>query len=329
MPQLPSLATSLPPTPPEGVNTKANTTVLGEQVDLNDMGFGNQEISLDSIPLFADFGSKAANLEYSILSNILQNSNEGSPKPDHLPYPHKDRITPESSISSSSSDAEKGRMLAELVDHSRPRSTSVVEDRHPEEIYASVTKPYSYTQAFHALVAYLRSRFDRQHLMHMARAMAEYRPSFIATTKTLKEEDLIFMEKCFQRTLYEFEKIIAVSGTPTIVWRRTGQIAAVGEEFCVLTGWTQEQLLTSSTPVHFNKTGSPMFIVELMDDKSVVDYFDVFSTLAFGDSRGVTMTECTLLNPAGEKIPTACTWTVKRDVFDIPMMIIGNFLPIL
>lgn len=152
----------------------------------------------------------------------------------------------------------------------------------------------------------------------MARAMAAYRPSFIATTKTLKEEDLIFMEKCFQRTLLEFEKFIASSGTPTVVWRRTGQIAAVGKEFCILTEWPRERLINDQT-----------FIVEVMDDKSVADYFDVFSRLAFGDSRGVTMTECTLLKPSGEKVPTACTWTVKRDVFDIPMMIIGNFLPIL
>ncbi|ANB10968.1 Ert1p [Sugiyamaella lignohabitans] len=188
----------------------------------------------------------------------------------------------------------------------------------PEEVYQYVRSPFPYTQGFHELIAYLRSRFDKRHLMHMARAMAAYRPSFIATTKLLKEQDLIFMEQCFQRTLMEFEKIIASSGTPTIIWRRTGQIAAVGKEFCILTGWSPERLVSNTT-----------FIVELMDDKSVTDYFDVFSRLAFGDSRGVSMTECTLLKPNGEKVPTACTWTVKRDVFDIPMMIIGNFLPIL
>lgn len=156
--------------------------------------------------------------------------------------------------------------------------------------------------------------------MVLARSMAAYRPSFIATTKTLQEDDLIFMEKCFQRTLLEFQKFITSSGTPTIVWRRTGQIAAVGWEFCILTGWKHSDLVRAE---------HPRFIMELMDDTSVTKYFDVFTTLAFGDSRGVIMTECTLLKPSGEPVRTACTWTVKRDVFDIPMMIIGNFLPIL
>jgi PAS domain S-box-containing protein len=187
----------------------------------------------------------------------------------------------------------------------------------PEEIYKSVQEPYPYPKQFHTLIAYLRSRFDREHLVRVAKAMAAYRPSFIATTQRLKEADLIFMEQCFQRTLLEFERIIAACGTPTVVWRRTGQIAAVSREFCQLTGWAADQLLAKQT-----------FIVELMDDQSASDYFEVFSRLAFGDSRGATMTECVLLKPTGERLPTACTWTVKRDVFDIPMMIIGNFLPV-
>ncbi|KAK9485423.1 hypothetical protein V1527DRAFT_466967 [Lipomyces starkeyi] len=205
-----------------------------------------------------------------------------------------------------------------LVTPALPTHLASRRRRDPETVYAAVTQPFSYTPGYHGLIAYLKSRFDRPHLMRVARCMAAFRPSFIACTKTLKEEDLIFMEKCFQRTLLEYEKFISYSGTPTIVWRRTGQVAAVGKEFCILTGWTKEQLL-----------GKRTFVVELMDDQSVLEYFEGFSKLAFGDSRGATMMECTLLSPTGRKIPTACTWTIKRDVFDIPMMIVGNFLPIL
>ena len=190
----------------------------------------------------------------------------------------------------------------------------------PEQVYSMVTAPYPYTNGYHSLISYLRSRFEKPQLMVLARSMAAYRPSFIATTKTLQEDDLIFMEKCFQRTLLEFQKFITSSGTPTGVWRRPGQIAAAGWEFCILTGWKHSDLVRAE---------NPRFIMELMDDTSVTKYFDVFTTLAFGDSRGVIMTECTLLKPTGEPVRTACTWTVKRDVFDIPMMIIGNFLPIL
>lgn len=189
----------------------------------------------------------------------------------------------------------------------------------PEDIYAKVRKPYSYTPGYHALIAYLRSRFPKQMLVKMAESMAAYRPSFIACTNALKEDDLIFMEQCFQRTLLTYDNFIKLSGTPTIVWRRTGEIAYVGDEFCVLTGWPKAELITQKKRL----------IVELLDDKSVVEYFELFLKIAFGDFLGATMTECTLLTSKPDvKIRTSCIWTLKRDVFGIPMMIIGNFLPI-
>ncbi|KAI5967735.1 ERT1 [Candida margitis] len=170
--------------------------------------------------------------------------------------------------------------------------------KEPEEIYAKVTKPFSYTPGYHSLIAYLRKRFPKPLLVEMAKSMAIYRPSFIACTNSLKEHDLIFMEQCFQRTLLTYDNFIKVSGTPTIVWRRTGEIAYVGDEFCVLTGWTKEQLIGQ---------GQRKFIVELLDDKSVVEYFQVFSRIAFGDFLGATMTECTLLTPKLDvKIRTGC-----------------------
>jgi hypothetical protein len=36
---------------------------------------------------------------------------------------------------------------------------------------------------------------------------------------------------------------MSFSGTPTVVWRRTGEICLVAPEFCMLTGWTKEELL--------------------------------------------------------------------------------------
>ena len=196
--------------------------------------------------------------------------------------------------------------------------SSVYYGREPADIYANVRQPFSYTPAYHQLTIYIRTRFNREQQLRIARSMASYRPSFIACTNTLTEDDLIFMEQCFQRTLLEYEKFISYSGTPTVVWRRTGQVAAVGKEFCMLTGWSRERLLSEHT-----------FIVELMDDSSALEYFEMFSKMAFGDSRGANMTECTLLSPQGQHIKTTSIWTLKRDVFGIPMMIVGNFLPIL
>lgn len=103
------------------------------------------------------------------------------------------------------------------------------------------------------------------------------RPSLIALHLPLSEEDEVFVERCFQRSLLvsvtreilritcdlcgppafrcrrltmffflvwqELEKLISFSGTPTCVWRRTGEICLVGDEFCLLTEWSKDELL--------------------------------------------------------------------------------------
>jgi hypothetical protein len=96
----------------------------------------------------------------------------------------------------------------------------------------------------------------------------------------------------------------------------------------------------------------PVFLAELLDDESVVEFYEQFARLAFGDSRGAVMTTCKVLKYRAEKddskkdgvreargmdglgakdgkVECAFCWTIKRDVFDIPMLIVANFLPIL
>lgn len=279
--------------------------------------------------------------------------------------------------------------------------------RNPSTIYEAVKEPYSYTNGFHKLTAFIQRRFSPQKTLQIAKALASIRPSFIATTKTLNQDDLVFMEKCFQRTLWEYEDFINACGTPTIVCRRTGEVAAVGKEFSILTGWKKEILLgkepnmnintggVSAAPATGSSRGSytpridhvtsgrtqPVFLAELLDDDSAIEFYEDFAKLAFGDSRGSVMTTCKLLKyktqedmdvlkgESGEiggttsngaeptssglqqygtqnrkwdkggisgeagmnrlgfrdgKVECSYCWTVKRDVFDIPMLIVIN-----
>jgi hypothetical protein len=163
----------------------------------------------------------------------------------------------------------------------------------------------------------------------------------------------------------------------------------VNKEFTALTGWTKDVLLGkepnkyvpanpvtngSSTPENDagqqnngngeNSSGrpQPVFLAELLDDDSIVEFYNDYSLLAFEDSRGKVQRSCRLLkyrtqeqsivkegpqkDPRlgmlsnrvttidGEhgisrieqdgKVNCTCCWTIKRDVFDIPMMIIIN-----
>ncbi|KAI5305301.1 hypothetical protein KEM56_004774, partial [Ascosphaera pollenicola] len=277
-----------------------------------------------------------------------------------------------------------GRVQKQGVSRKRRRS--------PDELYKSVKKPYSYTNGFHTLTAYIHRRFSPSKTLQIAKALASIRPSLIATNKTLDAADLIFMEKCFQRTLWEYEDFINVVSTPTIICRRTGEVAAVGKEFCMLTGWKKEVLLGLEPNENVNIGGGngrkatrgdrssrdmnpasqvieanrprPVLLAELLDDESVIEFYDDFAKLAFGDSRGSIMTTCKLLKyqtkdgakaemshndgrttethprwtktgiagrqgmdrlgAADGKVECSYCWTVKRDVFDIPMLIVMN-----
>ena len=291
--------------------------------------------------------------------------------------------------------------------------------RDPSSIYTVVTQPYPYTSGFHSFIAYLQKRFAAHpsKTLTIAKSLASIRPSFIATTKTLNREDLIFMEKCFQRTLWEYDGFIEGVGTPTIVARRTGEVAAVGKEFQILTGWTKNVLLGRAPNLNVNRghsgqtpaagsgtntarqTGTntptqrtapesengekrqqPVFLAELLDDDSVIQFYEDFARLAFGDSRGSVSGRGKLLKyrtkddqiaqnlnveaeariederspdlrrhdsvarrdlkrerdgisgekgmqklgSADGKVDCTYCWTVKRDVFDIPMLIVMN-----
>ncbi|KAI0483848.1 hypothetical protein F4859DRAFT_415537 [Xylaria cf. heliscus] len=274
--------------------------------------------------------------------------------------------------------------------------------RDPSSIYETVKEPYPYLTGFHNLINFVKRRFSPNKSLRIAKSLASIRPSFMACMRNLNTQDLIFMEKCFQRTLFEIEDHMGHCPAPTIVCRRTGEVTAVNKEFIALTGWTKNVLLGKEPNLNVNlglsgsesgsltgkselttprlKTLQPdpiktsegtaqsVFIAEFMDDDSVIQFYEDFAQLAFGNSRGKVTRRCRLLkyrtkemNEAlvneespqkhvrnsilsnrvtkidGEhgiarlgkdgKIDCTYCWTIKRDMFDIPMLIVMNFLP--
>ncbi|KAI8339697.1 hypothetical protein BC941DRAFT_421200 [Chlamydoabsidia padenii] len=188
----------------------------------------------------------------------------------------------------------------------------------PEMVYARATKPFSYADGYHYLINYVKQKMTQQDLMRISRALALFRPSVLASMMNLTEDDLIFTEKCLQRTLLEYEKLISYSGTPTVVWRRTGEITLVGKEFSLLTQWSRDALLSKKT-----------YIYELMSNPSAIEYWEKYSSHAFDNTDSAVYSSCILLSPTKRVVPCTFCFTIKRDIFDLPSVIVGNFLPIL
>ncbi|CAO3645583.1 unnamed protein product [Cunninghamella blakesleeana] len=199
-----------------------------------------------------------------------------------------------------------------------PASSSTSSSVTIKKVYSKEDKPFNYAEGFHYLIKYVKEKMEKEDLMRISMALAKFRPSFLSLIHSLTEDDLIFMEKCIQRTLLEYEKLISFSGTPTAVWRRTGEICLLGKEFCLLTQWTKELLLSKTT-----------YIYELMDCGSAVEYWEQFSQHAFDNTEASCHYTCILRTPQKKSIACTFCFMIKRDIFDLPSVIIGNFLPIL
>lgn len=75
-------------------------------------------------------------------------------------------------------------------------------------------------------------------------------------TKNVTGKSILYIYKIWTENAYtlnfyqEYEKLITYSGTPTVVWRRTGEIALVGKEFSLLTQWSRDALLSKKTYIY-------------------------------------------------------------------------------
>ncbi|PPQ89727.1 hypothetical protein CVT25_014128 [Psilocybe cyanescens] len=222
-------------------------------------------------------------------------------------------LSPPPSTSSPSSTSSVPTGVADIV---RPQSCG----SKLQSITDRVTTPYDYTEGYHFLMKHLPTRFEKNDILRIVRALAIFRPSLIALQMPLSLDDEIFVERCFQRTLLELDKLMSYSGTPTVVWRRTGEICLVAPEFCMLTEWPLEDLVGN---------GRKKYIYELFENQSVVEYWENFASHAFENTTQSVYSHCVLLKPSGAPVPSTFCFSIRRDLFDLPSIVIGQWLPLL
>ncbi|CCK68615.1 Gsm1p KNAG_0B01720 [Huiozyma naganishii CBS 8797] len=202
----------------------------------------------------------------------------------------------------------------------------------PEELFEKqyLIKTHNYHLAYQRLKRLFRDRYDAQPdgatVNELFRELlSDYVPKFIVLTLTMTEQDLFLQEVILQRSLLEYESMIQlVNCTPAAVWRRTGELCYLSNEWILLTGFSRQELLDGSK-----------FIFEYWDDNSVLSYFELFHKyLAFEDvseemlSANRKFKRCRLKLKNGAYLTCAVCWTVQRDTFKVPVLVMGQFLPI-
>lgn len=200
-----------------------------------------------------------------------------------------------------------------------------------KDIYSYQIINYEYPDSYHALTKFLKERFGgndlsveerkekRSKLLVILKLIASYRPTFIAAHKSLlKPQDLLFLEMSLQRSLLDYKKLVELSSSPSIMWRRTGEIIYITEEMGLLLGYLPIEILEKR-----------FFLFSLMPDEEILKYFKFFKNIAVNDLQSLVSIKVKLINKEGKLVEFCSVYTIKRDIFDIPMLIVGQFLPVM
>jgi hypothetical protein len=98
-----------------------------------------------------------------------------------------------------------------------------------QSIHDRVNAPFDYTEGYHFLMKHLPTRFEKNDILRIVRALAIFRPSLIALQMPLSLEDEIFVEKCFQRSLlvrhwiHTYARQELMTSSPSLLLVGTGQ----------------------------------------------------------------------------------------------------------
>lgn len=202
---------------------------------------------------------------------------------------------------------------------------------------AGLLKPYNYVTGYARLSRWMDCNVSRESKQQILQPLSVLRPKFHAIAQSLRDMDLILIEEAFERMMLDYDRFFACMGIPACLWRRTGEIYKGNREFAELVG----------VEGHMLRDGR-FCIYELMAEESAVNYWEKYCNVAFDSSQKAVLTSCVLRfqplvkqnpgtttpgraplapTPGKEELVNCCfSFTIRRDTWGIPLMIVGNFI---
>ncbi|ORX78969.1 hypothetical protein BCR32DRAFT_294725 [Anaeromyces robustus] len=183
---------------------------------------------------------------------------------------------------------------------------------------AGLLKPFNHVNGYTRLQKYMEKNLSKSSRQRIINVIEMFRPSFRAVAQSLTDIDLILVEEAFERLLLEYDRVFTSMGIPSCLWRRTGEIFKSNKEFADLINMSMDDF----------KEGK-FCIYELLAEESAVNYWEKYGNIAFDPGQKAVLTSCVLRNPKKPSQGVSCcfSFTIRRDKYNIPMMIVGNFLP--
>ncbi|KAJ6489636.1 hypothetical protein C8R47DRAFT_1014869 [Mycena vitilis] len=210
---------------------------------------------------------------------------------------------------------------------------------------AGLLKPYNYVKGYARLSRWMDRNVSQESKQQILQPLSVLRPKFRAVAQSLRDIDLVFIEEAFERLLLDYDRVFSAMGVPACLWRRTGEIYKGNREFSELVGVRGEDMRNGR-----------LCIYELMAEESAVNYWEKYGHVAFDSSQKAVLTSCVLrykpMLPSSSAMPNAASevakaaadqpqpppqeegefinccfsFTIRRDKWGIPSMIVGNFI---
>lgn len=186
------------------------------------------------------------------------------------------------------------------------------------KLEAGLLQPYNYAQGYARLQNYMDKYMNQSSKQRILKPLSIIRPAFRAIARSLKDVDLVLVEESFERMLLSYDRVFTSMSMPACLWRRTGEIYRGNKEFASLVDCTVDDLRDGKLAIY-----------ELMTEESAVNFWEKYGSIAFDKGQKAVLTSCNLRTRDGRKKRPCCfSFTIRRDRYNIPICIVGNFIPI-
>ncbi|CAL9734901.1 regulator of drug sensitivity 2 [Monosporozyma servazzii] len=185
------------------------------------------------------------------------------------------------------------------------------------KVGAELLKPYNYGKGYTRLQEYMDLTMSPESHKRVLRPLSSIRPAFRSIARSLKDVDLVLVEEAFERMLISYDRVFTSMSMPACLWRRTGEIYRANKEFASIIGRTVDDLRDGKFAIY-----------ELMNEESSVNYWEKYGSIAFDKGQKAVLTTCTLRNEDKTEVECCFSFTIRRDRYNMPMCIVGNFIPI-
>ncbi|SCU82743.1 LADA_0C07668g1_1 [Lachancea dasiensis] len=185
------------------------------------------------------------------------------------------------------------------------------------KLEAGLLRPYNYAAGYARLQAYMDKNMTVASKQRILNPLSIIRPEFRAIARSLKDVDLVLVEESFERMLLSYDRVFTSMSMPACLWRRTGEIYRGNKEFASLVGCKVGDLRDGKLSIY-----------EVMTEESTVSFWEKYGSIAFDKDQKAVLTSCKLCAPNGNRQTPCCfSFTIRRDRYNIPICIVGNFIP--